>query len=371
MAEACAHLETVPRQDAPKGSPRFYGRVARHLLDPAPYAVVAYRSRAYRERLDHLLDTRHFDRVVCDFLVPAINLRIPLPCPSLLFTHNVEAEIWRRHTETATNPVRRVLYAQQWRRMQRFEQRTMARFDRVLTVSDVDRLTFHRLYAGASRVPTTVVPTGVDTTYFQPPGTVARRPAHLVFVGSMDWLPNEDGVLAFCRETLPVIRAAVPEVTLSIVGRDPTAAVQRLADGERIVVTGRVDDVRPALHEAAVSVVPLRIGGGTRLKIYESMAAGTPVVSTTIGAEGLPGEHGRHLLIADHPSAFAAAVIALLRDPLRRDAMATAARRFVVDHFDWSAVAGHLERAIVETTTLDHPPAATVRRATGEPLGAS
>jgi glycosyltransferase involved in cell wall biosynthesis len=159
-------------------------------------------------------------------------------------------------------------------------------------------------------------------------------------------------------------------VTFSVVGRDPTAAVQRLA-GDGITVTGRVDDVRPALHEATVSVVPLRIGGGTRLKIYESMAAGTPVVSTTVGAEGLPGEPGRHLLIADSPTAFAEAVISLLRDPVRRDAMAMAARQFVVDRFDWSAVAEHLDRAIVETTTLHPPPVATVPRATGHPLGAS
>jgi polysaccharide biosynthesis protein PslH len=371
MAEVCAHLETVPRQNAPKGSARFYGRVARHLFDPAPYAVAAYRSTPYRDRADALLDAGRFDRVVCDFLVPAVNLRPRLPCPSLLFTHNVEAEIWRRHAEAEDNPLRRTLYAQQWRRMQRFERRTLARFDRVLTVSDVDRLTFHRLYAGALQAPTTVVPTGVDTAYFRRPAGVATRPAHIVFVGSMDWLPNEDGVVAFCRDTLPLIRGAVPDVTFSIVGRDPTPAVQRLADGHRVVVTGRVDDVRPALHEAAASVVPLRIGGGTRLKIYESMAAGTPVVSTTIGAEGLPGEPGRHLLIGDDPEAFAAAVISLLRDRVRRDAMAAAARQFVVDHFDWSAVAGHLERAILETTVLHHPPVATVPRATGQPLGAS
>jgi glycosyltransferase involved in cell wall biosynthesis len=255
--------------------------------------------------------------------------------------------------------------------MQRFERRMLARFDRVLTVSDADRLTFHRLYGGSLQAPTTVVPTGVDTAYFQPQGTVRPRPSHLVFVGSMDWLPNEDGVLAFCRDTLPLIRAAIPDVTFSIVGRDPTAAVQRLADGERIVVTGRVDDVRPALHQAAASVVPLRIGGGTRLKIYESMAAGTPVVSTTIGAEGLPGEPGRHLLIADDPLAFAGAVIELLRHPLQRQRMAAAARRFVVDHFDWSAVAGDLERAIVETTILHLPPVAAARRAADHPVGAS
>jgi sugar transferase (PEP-CTERM/EpsH1 system associated) len=371
MSAVCARLETVPRTDAPKDSLRFYGRVLRHLLDPAPYAVGAYRSRAYRQRLDALVARNSFDRVVCDFLVPAINLQRRLPCPSLLFTHNVEAEIWRRHAETAVNPVRRALYRQQWHRMRRFEGRTLAQFDRVLTVSEVDRLTFHQLYAGEFQAPTTVVPTGVDTSYFQPDPRVSPRRRHLVFVGSMDWLPNEDAVMSFCRDTMPLIRAAVPDVTLTIVGRDPTAAVQQLADGERVVVTGRVDDVRPALHEAAISIVPLRIGGGTRLKIFESMAAGTPVVSTTVGAEGLAGEPGRHLLIADEPSAFAAAVVSLLGDHARRIAMAAAARAFVVRHFDWSAVAEHLERALLDTTILHPPPIVTARRATGHPIGAS
>jgi polysaccharide biosynthesis protein PslH len=371
MSAVCSRLETVPRRDAPKDSLRFYGRVARHLFDPAPYAVAAYRSGPYQRRLDKLLARGAFDRVVCDFLVPAINMPRVLPCPALLFTHNVEAEIWRRHVETCTNPIRRALYYQQWQRMRHFEGRTLARFDRVLTVSDVDRLTFHQLYAGEFQAPTTVVPTGVDTGYFQPEPCIAPRPSHLVFIGSMDWLPNEDAITTFCRDVLPLIRADVPEVTLSVVGRDPTAAVQRLADGDRIIVTGRVTDVRPALHEAAVSIVPLRIGGGTRLKIFESMAAGTPVVSTAVGAEGLPGEPGRHLLIANQPAEFASAVVSLLRDPAKRAAMATAARDFVVQRFDWSAVAEHLERALLDTTTLHPPPIATVRRATDQPLGAS
>lgn len=371
MSGVCARLETVARTGAPKGSLRFYARVVQHLLDPAPYAVAAYRSRRYRQRLEVLLADGAFDRIVCDFLVPAINLPRRLPCPAVLFTHNVEAEIWRRHAETSANPLRRALYRQQWRRMQRFEGHALARFDRVLAVSDVDRLTFHRLYAGELHAPTTVVPTGVDSAYFTPPPAADLRPRHLVFLGSMDWLPNEDGVTSFCQDVLPLIRAQVPDVTLSIVGRDPTAAVQRLADGDRVVVTGRVDDVRPALHEAAVSIVPLRIGGGTRLKIYEAMAAGTAVVSTTIGAEGLPCEPGRHLLIADEPAAFAAAVVSLLANPARRTEMAAAARQLVVQNFDWSAAAAHLERALLDTTA-PHPPAtATVSRTSDQPLGAS
>src|SRR5207237_3262310 len=167
---------------------------------------------------------------------------------------------------------------------------------------------FSRVYPGAIREPVHVVPTGVDTTYFAP-GSDEPAPTQLVFTGSMDWLPNEDAMVHFCRETLPLIRAQEPAVKLSIVGRAPTAAVRKLTEGSVIEVTGRVDDVRPYLQQAAVYVVPLRIGGGTRLKIFEAMAMGRAVVSTTVGAEGLAVTDGQHLLLADGPANFARAVV--------------------------------------------------------------
>jgi glycosyltransferase involved in cell wall biosynthesis len=167
MREVCSELVNVPWQDAPKGSLRFYGGVAAHLVDPLPYAVAKYRSAIYRHSLEALLDHGGFDRLVCDFLVPAVNLRRTPRCPSILFTHNVEAEIWRRHAENASGRVARALYRQQWRRMLRFEGRTLSRFDRVLAVSDADDQTFRRLY-GAGLPPIDVVATGVDTTFFTP-----------------------------------------------------------------------------------------------------------------------------------------------------------------------------------------------------------
>lgn len=355
MLQACARLVTVPRRTAPKGGLRFYAGITRSLADPLPYAVGAYRSHAYRQAVRQLLDTGAFDRIVCDFLVPAVNLPSRLPCPAVLFTHNVEAEIWRRHTETATSLVRRALYRQQWRRMRRFERDTVARFDRVLAVSEADRQTLQRLYGDRLAAPVSVVPTGVDTAYFGPAQEAVVRPRHLVFLGSMDWLPNEDAVLFFCGEVLPRIREAEPLVTLSIVGRSPTAAVKRLTRERGIDVTGRVDDVRPYLQEAALCIVPLRIGGGTRLKIFEAMAAGKAVVSTTIGAEGLPVEHGTHLRVADDPAQFAQAVVTLLRNPADRRAMERAARSLVAERFDWSAAGDDFERTLVETVPLSRP----------------
>jgi sugar transferase (PEP-CTERM/EpsH1 system associated) len=323
-------------------------------MDPLPYAVGQYRSRRYRRAVRAALKRTAYDRIVCDFLVPAVNLPRRLPCPSVLFTHNVEAEIWRRHAETESRRLRKWLYRQQWARMLRFEGRTVARFDRVLAVSDVDRDTLQRLYPESLSSPVSVIPTGVDTTYFKPEPRQPSGARRIVFTGSMDWLPNADGVLFFCDEILPLIRQVEPDVTFTIVGRSPTPAVRRLAEDRSIEVTGRVEDVRPYLAKSAVYVVPLRIGGGTRLKIFEAMSAGRAVVSTTIGAEGLPAQHGQHLLLADTPEAFAQSVIRLLRDDSARTALERQARVLVTERHDWAVAASHLEAALLDTRTSKH-----------------
>ena len=346
MRDVCRRLETIPRTDPPKGTLRFYADAARYLVDPVPYAVAKYRASAYRERIEALARDEAFDAIVCDFLPPAVNLPPDLPCPSILFTHNVEAEIWRRHAENATNRAARALLTQQWERMLRFERRTLSRFDLVLAVSEADGATFDRLYPGALRAPVHVVKTGVDTRYFAPlPGTPVRR-AHIVFTGSMDWLPNEDGMVHFVREILPLVRRAEPDATLSIIGRSPTPAVQRLAQEPGIEVTGSVDDVRPHVAAGSVYVVPLRIGGGTRLKIFEAMSMGKAVVSTTIGAEGLPVSDGSDIVLADDPVSFADGVVRLIRDADTRRRIEQAARRLVVERYDWSAVGQDFEDAL-------------------------
>jgi sugar transferase (PEP-CTERM/EpsH1 system associated) len=347
MREVCKSLHVVSRRDPAKGTLGFYLDAATRLLDPLPYAVGKYRSHEYRHQLNALLAPRAFDLVVCDFLVPAVNMPASLPCPSVVFTHNVESEIWRRHSERQSDPVRRALYRQQWRRMLRFEGDTLRRFDLVLAVSETDRRTFERLYPASLRAPLFTVATGVDTGYFAARVTDIADPRHLVFTGSMDWIPNEDAMTYFCHEVLPLIREQEPGVTLSIVGRAPTPAVARLADTPGVTVTGRVDDVRDYVGRAGVYVVPIRIGGGTRLKIFEAMGMGRAVVSTTVGAEGLPVTGERDVVIADTTRAFADAVVALIRNPARRVQLERAARDLVVARYDWSAVAGQLEEALV------------------------
>jgi sugar transferase (PEP-CTERM/EpsH1 system associated) len=345
MHDVARRVETITRADPAKGTLRFYADAAWHLVDPLPYAVAKYRSREFKQRVNTLLAGQAFDLIVCDFLFPAVNLPKRLPCPAVIFTHNVESEIWRRHAETKTGMLSRLLYHAQYRRMLRYEGGALERFDGVLAVSDQDGETFSRLYPGAITRPVHVVPTGVDTDYFTPSPS-GRHSREMVFTGSMDWLPNEDAMVFFCREVLPIIRAEEPGVRLTIVGRAPTPTVRSLADGASIEVTGGVADVRPYMKDAAVYIVPLRIGGGTRLKIFEAMAMGKAVVSTAVGAEGLPVTNGEQIMLADDPRTFAGAVVRLMRDLDRRRQIESAARALVVEHHDWSAVAGALEDAL-------------------------
>jgi sugar transferase (PEP-CTERM/EpsH1 system associated) len=344
MRQVCARVVTVPRRDPAKGTLRFRLHAARFLFEPLPYAVAKYRSRPFARVVADLLRAEPPDVVVCDFLPPLVNLPRALPAPMVLFTHNVEAEIWRRHVLNARG-LARLFLRTQWRRMLALEGAALARADLVLAVSEADRETFDRLHPGRVRR-CHVVPTGVDTAYFRPPVAGDADPRRLVFTGSMDWLPNEDAMLHFCREILPAVRRSEPGVSLQIVGRDPTPAVRRLAREPGVEVTGTVDDIRPYLARAGAVVVPLRVAGGTRLKIFEAMAMGKAVVATSVGAEGLPVADGRDLLIADDPERFAAAVVRVIRDADLRGRLGAAARHLVESRYDWAVVAGALDDAL-------------------------
>ena len=354
--EYCDELVLVPWRRAPLRGWRRGLAILRNVVSPLPFALAPYRSaamtRAIRERCTTGDDRA--DVVVCDFLVPALNVPEGLPCPVVLFQHNVEAMIWERRTRVAGNPIMRLYMGEQWRRMRRVEREQCLRFDHVVAVSPEDAAVFRSAY-GVERVSS--VPTGVDTDFFHPSGTVERKPGSIVFTGSMDWMPNEDGMAFFVDEILPRIEQAVPEATLTIVGRNPTARVRSLAEGRaRVTVTGTVPDVRPYLEAASVVVVPLRVGGGTRIKIYEAMGMERAVVSTTIGAEGLDVTDGEHIVLADDPASFADAVIALLRSPERAAAIGQAAAAHVRAHFGWASVAEQFaERCSAAASRSERP----------------
>ena len=330
---------------------------AAHLASPVPYAVSRFQSLLVQKKLSQWFDERAFDVVIGDFLDVAVNFPEALKIPSVLFQHNVESEIWRRHAENEPGWAKKKAYGLEFSKMQRYEREMVRHFHHVIAVSENDR-SLMSAWAEPSHI--SVVPTGVDLRQFRPDLSWTAAQPLVVFVGAMDWMPNVDGVEYFCREIWPNVLNRVPGARFRIVGRNPVGQVQNLASAN-IEVTGVVPSVVEHLREAAAVVVPLRVGGGTRLKIYEAMAMGRAVVSTAVGAEGLDVRNGHDIVLVDDREVFAESVVALLENvPLRRNfeqaAAASAAR------FDWPAVAARFEEVL--TSQLAEGPKEDVQQVT-------
>lgn len=314
----------------------------RRLPSSAPYAVTKFYSPAVEQWIEDHLDNQRFDVAVCDFLSATLNFPERLETPTVLFQHNVESLLWRRQAAHEPNRIQRLAFKIEAAKMARYERHAVNRFHHIIAVSEQDREQMTAI-TDAARI--SVVPTGVDLTQFTATlGVRASRPV-IVFVGSMDWEANVDGVDFFCRDIWPQVKRAVPEAMLRLVGRNPHARVTRWEDNS-IEVTGTVPSVVEHYEEAMINVVPLRIGGGTRLKIYEAMAMAKATVSTSIGAEGLDVEDGRDILLADDAASFAEAIIKLVRDDsLRRRIEDAAARKAM--QYDWSVIAGRFAEILV------------------------
>jgi glycosyltransferase involved in cell wall biosynthesis len=311
------------------------------LPSRVPFAVSRFRSRMVQEHIRGWFNDRRFDVAVADFLDAAVNFPETLPIPSVLFQHNVETEIWRRHVLTEASQVKKLVYGIEFLRMFHYEERAVKKFHHVIAVSEHDR----RLMAAwvdPKRI--TVVPTGVDLQTYRARESPAVEAPLVMFIGAMDWEPNVDAVEYFCREIWPAIENAAPRARFRIVGRNPAIRVQKLASAT-VEITGRVPSVVDHLREAAVVVVPLRIGGGTRLKIYEAMAVGKAVVSTTVGAEGLDVHRGRDIVLADDPDSFAQSILKLLDDVELRARYERAAAALAAQ-YDWPSIGRRFEEVL-------------------------
>ena len=350
-AEYCQRAAWIPWHEARKGSAGFYSQLAANFLSSKlPFVMQKYRSAKMAAAVHELDTATTCDLIISDFLTPAVNLIWPgraLKTPTLLFQHNVEARIWERLHDNATG-VKRAYLRGQWSRMKRFERATCLRFDGVVGVSDEDCAIFKSEY----KLPNVLgaVPTGVDCDYFAE-SKWPRQEHSLVFLGSMDWMPNIDAVEFFTNEIWATIRKQFPHATFTIVGRNPPPKIKELEKRvPGVHVTGTVDDVRPFLAAAAAMIVPLRVGGGTRIKIFEGMATGIPVVSTRIGAEGLPVTPGENILLADTPQDFAARIAELFTQPQHAAQVGANGRKLVQKKFGWDAVNEifevHCQRAV-------------------------
>ncbi|MEF3274955.1 MAG: glycosyltransferase family 4 protein [Chloroflexus sp.] len=332
----------------------LFQRALTTLFSPLPDMALRNASLSYRAALAELLARQQFDVVLAESIEMAPYLwQARAPGVRLVLDEfNAEYVLQRRAalTDLRRAPHPRALIGGiysliQWLKLAVFERRVLQTVDRVLTVSVEDAMALQRLMPRARLF---IVTNGVDCTHFAPPDSPLPLVNELVFVGTLDFRPNVDAVLWFVREVWPLIRAQHPTLQFRLIGRRPHPALLTLHQQQGVIITGEVADTRPAIAAAAAVVIPMRIGGGSRLKLLEALAMAAPVVSTTLGAEGVPGlRAGEHLLLADTPVAFAQAVDRLITDRLYARRLGQAGRALVCSSYDWSLIAQRLEAALV------------------------
>jgi glycosyltransferase involved in cell wall biosynthesis len=329
----------VERAIPPKSGPLFHARLLANLLSPLPYSVSTHNSRALRHTLKTYAASEPVDLWHCEWTPYAQPLQV-VPGPRLIIAHNVESVIWQRYHETESNPLKRWYIQRQWRKFQRFEARVLAAAERTVAVSAVDAARLQSDF-GVERL--AVVENGVDLTYFAPQEAL-RDPGNILFLGSLDWRPNLDGVRFLLERIFPLVRQHEPTATLSLVGRNPPDWLARWVETlPGVQLHGNVPDVRPFLAECGLMVVPLRVGGGSRLKILESLASGTPVVSTRIGAEGLDLDPRQHLTVVESMNDLPAALVSTIQSPQEARLQAECGRQRVLELYGWDRLAEQLD----------------------------
>lgn len=337
-------------------TPRPKWRRALDLLGGLPVNVVADRTAPGMAAVRELAMRPDIELIVFDFVHSAVLSPAELHCKSVCFTHNVEAEIFARHASQARDALRRWVWSSQHAKMQQFERAALRRFNAVIAVSERDAHFFSESYGV---VEAHAIPTGVDLEFFafrEPPAVSDVSPPTVVFTGSMDWAANIDGIQFFLSHVWPLVLAGRPEARFLIVGRNPPGSLRALAQRlSKVEFTGFVDDVRTFVHSAHAFVIPLLVGGGTRIKAFEAMAMGCPVVSTAIGIEGLGAEQDKHYLERDDARSMADALLELLQNDALRNNLARQARTLVEERFGHEKAAWAFEQICLRTLEVNAP----------------
>lgn len=326
----------------------FLNKVSHVLFSKTPYSVDKYFTESMKNAVQRLIAEKKYDLVHIDHIHMAHYRDYVGDIPCFLDEHNVEYRILQRCSDVEQSPIKKLIFSSQAKKMRRFECRYIQKFKACSGVSDDDSALLKELSNGRCKVH--VLPNGVDTNYFHPGENVKNdsKESSVVFTGSMDWLPNNDSAIFFAKEILPIIWQKKPDVRFYVVGKSPSSDLVELAKkDQRIQCTGRVDDVRDYVWQSQVFVVPLRIGGGTRLKILEAMSMEKGVVSTTIGAEGINYKNHANINIADTANEIADAINYILDNPEKAAQLGKRGRELVLEEYDWNIV-GRKLRAIYE-----------------------
>jgi sugar transferase (PEP-CTERM/EpsH1 system associated) len=331
----------VPHVIRKKSGVKFYLALIANLFSIYPYSVSSHQSNLLTQRTAQIIKDEQIDLIHCEWTPYAVNLKNILGrIPSVVDAHNVEAMIWKRNFEVESNILKKLYIFFQWKKMEKYEKFFFKRFTRCVSVSAQDKSIISR-WTSSNNV--SEVSNGVDVDYFKSLGG-SPEPYSLVFTGSMDWRPNVDGILYFLDEIWPVVKIKFPRCQLTIVGRRPMDILVKRVDTESsVILTGTVDDVRPFMKKSMVYIVPLRVGGGSRLKILEALSMKMPVVSTTVGAEGLDLEHMKNIVLADTPGNFVDSIEMLFNNRELRESLGGAGRKIVEQQYRWEKLSEKLE----------------------------
>jgi len=328
---------------AAKHGAGFYLRLAANLFSTYPYIVNSHYSPTFQRTLEKAIAADRPDLIICEWTPYARYVTSILTIPKVVVAHNIETTVWRRYYENEKNVLKRWYIKHQVEKLTRFERTTFASVEGATAVTNDEAEQIARMNHSLS---VQVVANGVDLEYFRPRHERSEK-RRIVFTGAMDWRPNQDAVSYFVEQIFPRLRQYDRQLEAVMVGRNPPESIRRYNRLEGITITGTVDDVRPFMEQAAVYIVPLRIGGGSRLKILEALAMEKAVVSTSVGAEGLKVVNGRDVILADTPKEFAEQVIELLNRTDRRRSLGSAGRQLVQRHYGWPALAERLERFLL------------------------
>ncbi len=321
----------------------FYKTITLSLFNQNPFSVLAHRSQQFKQRVREIITSDKIDIVHADTIALAQFVDGVRNVPKVLTHHNIESQLMERRAEVEKSPLTRIYLSQQAKKLRSYEIAESPKFNTNIMMSQIDAQRLRQMVPG---IKTSVVVNGVDTEYFSPKS--GHESPALIYIGGMNIFANKDAILYFLKEIWPLVKTRMPKVRFFAVGKNPPSQLLEMSNKDpQIQVAGYVDDVRPFLAKASVFIVPLRIGGGTRLKILDAMAMGKAVVSTSIGCEGIDVTPDKNILIADEPAVFAEKTLDLLNNPQKRAELGRAGRQLVESTYSWGII-GHKLHGIYE-----------------------
>ncbi|WP_339136678.1 MAG: glycosyltransferase family 4 protein [Candidatus Electrothrix sp. GW3-4] len=339
------HVIPVPDVRTAKWTTKFYWEVIINFFLSVPFSTQYHVTKAFKERMHNAVRRLSPDLIHCEWTNLAPLLEEYGDFPTVIAAHNIESDIWYRFALNGSNIFKRLLGRVQAKRIEKLERKWYPRVDRCIAVSEADKLVIEE-YGGK----VSLVDNGVDLEFYNENNKIGQREElegnRIIFVASFDTFSNQDGAHYFVNNIFPILQEALTDIELWLVGKNPPAKIREYGEkNSQIKVTGSVPDVREFIARSKICIVPLRIGGGSRLKILEAMAMHKPIVSTSIGAEGLSITDGKNIVLADLPDDFAAAILDILRDERKQRMIGNEGYALVTACYDWDHLTGLQDEA--------------------------